>query len=70
MNVKLGVNKRIFLSSKTSHFFITDNVSDTFAIFESEEECTSFFDALNSKHSELKFTFETEENDELVSYRF
>ena len=42
-----------------------DYVDDTFAIYRSEEECTSFLDALNSKHSALKFTFEKEENDQL-----
>ena len=42
-----------------------DYVDDTFAIFRSEEECTSFLDAMNSMHSALKFTFEKEENDQL-----
>ena len=40
-------------------------VDDTFALFGSEDECTSFLDALNSMHSALKFTFEKEENDQL-----
>ena len=42
-----------------------DNVDYTSAIFRSEEECTSFLNALNSMHSALKFTFEKEENDQL-----
>ena len=42
-----------------------DYVDDTFAIYRSEEEFTFFFDALNSMHSALKFTFEKEENDQL-----
>ena len=42
-----------------------DYVNDTFPIFRSEEECTSFFDALNSMHLTLKLTFEKEENDQL-----
>ena len=37
---------------------------DTFAIFGSEEKCTSFIDALNSMHLALKFTLEEEENDQ------
>ena len=40
-------------------------MDDTFAIFGSEDECTSFLDALNSMHPALKFTFEKEENDQL-----
>ena len=42
-----------------------DYVNDTFAIFRSEEEFTSFLDALNSMHLALKFTFGKEENDQL-----
>ena len=40
-------------------------VDDNFVIFGSEDECTSFLDAINSIHSALKFTFEKEENDQL-----
>ena len=40
-------------------------MDDTFAIFGSEEECTSFLDALNSMHSALKFRFKKEENGQL-----
>ena len=39
---------------------------DTFAIFLSEDECTFFLDALNSMHSSLQYTFEKEENDQLL----
>ena len=46
-------------------FFYYRHVDNTFAIFGSEEECTSFLDALNSVHSTLEFMFEKEENDEL-----
>ena len=42
-----------------------DYVDDTFAIYRSEEEFTSFLEALNSMHSALKFIFEKEENDQL-----
>ena len=42
-----------------------DYVDDTFAIYGSEEECTSFLDSLNSMHSASKFTFEKKENDQL-----
>ena len=41
-----------------------DNVGDI-VIFRSEEESTSFLDALNSMHSALKFIFEKEDNDQL-----
>ena len=44
--------------STTKPFLNHRHVDDTFTIFGSEEECTSFLDALNSMHSALKFKFE------------
>ena len=40
-------------------------MDDALAVFRSEEECSSFLNALNSMHSALKFTFEKVENDPL-----
>ena len=48
-----------------SSYLQTTWMTLNFAIFRSEEECTSFLDALNSMRSALKFTFGKEENDQL-----
>ena len=64
-NIFIGYHKGKLFESTTKPFLYHQYVDDTFAIFGSEEECTSFLDALNSMHSASKFTFEKEENDQL-----
>ena len=61
----VGYHKSKLFESTTKPFLYHRYVDDTFAIFGSEDECTSFLDALNSMHSALKFTFEKEEDDQL-----
>ena len=64
-NIFVGYHESKLFESTTKPFLYHRHVDDTFAIFGSEDECTSFLDALNSMHSTLKFTFEKEENDQL-----
>ena len=64
-NIFVGYHKSKLFESTTKSFLCHRYVDDTFAIFGSEDECTSFLDALNSMHSALKFTSEKEENDQL-----
>ena len=40
-------------------------VDDTFAVFDSENDCNEFFHQLNSLHPTLRFTFEKEVNPSL-----
>ena len=63
-NIFVGYHESKLFESTTKPFLYHWYVDDTFAIFGSEEECTSFLDALNSMHSALKLTFEKEENDQ------
>ena len=64
-NIFVGYRESKLFEATTKPFLYHQYVDDTFAIFGSEDECTSFLDALNSMHSALKFTFEKEENDQL-----
>ena len=64
-NIFVGYHESKLFESTTKPFLYHRYVDDVFAIFGSEEECTSFLDALNSMHLALKFTFENEENDQL-----
>ena len=64
-SIFVGYHESKLFESTTKPFLYHRYVDDTFAIFGSEDECTSFLDALNSMHSALKFTFEKEENDQL-----
>ena len=64
-NIFVGYHESKLFESTTKPFLYHRYVDDTLAIFRSEDECTSFLDALNSMHSALKFTFEKEENDRL-----
>ena len=40
-------------------------VDDTFCLFHSEHDAMLFFNYLNSRHPNIKFTFETQINDKL-----
>ena len=62
-NIFVGYHECKPFDSTSKPFVYHRYVDDTFAIFELEEECTSFLDDLNSMHSRLKFTFEKEESD-------
>ena len=62
-NIFVGYHKLFETTIKPFRYH--QYVDDIFAIFGSEDECTSFLDAVNSMHSALKFTFEKEENDQL-----
>ena len=64
-NTFIGYHESKVFESTTKLFFYHQYEDDTFVIFGSEDECTSFLDALNSMHSALKFTFENQENDQL-----
>ena len=64
-NIFVGYHESKLFESTTKPFLYHRYVDDTFAIFGSEKECTSFLKALNSMHSALKFTFEKEENGKL-----
>ena len=65
VNIFVGYHQGKPFESTTKPFLYHRYVDDTFAISGSEDECTSFLDALNLMHSALKFTFEKEENDQL-----
>ena len=52
-NIFVGYLKSKLFKSTTKPFLYHRYVNDTFAIFRSEDECTSFLDALNSMHSAL-----------------
>ena len=62
-NIFVGYHVSKLFESTTQPFLYHRYVDDTFAIFGSEDECTSFFDALNLMHSALKFTLK--KNDQL-----
>ena len=62
-SIFVGHHESKLFESTTKPFLYHRYVNDTFAIFKSGKECTSFFGVLNSMHSALKFTFEKEEND-------
>ena len=64
-NIFVGYHESKLFEATTKPFFYHRYADDTFAIFGSEDEGTSFLDALNSMHLALKFTFEKEENDQL-----
>ena len=64
-NIFVGYLESKLFESTTKPSLYHQYVDDTFAIFGSEDECTSFLDALNSMHSALKFTFEKKENAQL-----
>ena len=64
-NIFVGYHESKLFKSTTKPFLYHRQVHDTFAIFGSEDECTSFLDALNSRHLALQFTFKKEENDQL-----
>ena len=64
-NIFVGYLESKLFESTTKPSLYHQYVDDFFAIFGSEDECTSFLDALNSMHSALKFTFEKKENAQL-----
>ena len=64
-NIFVGYHESKLFESTIKPFLYHRYVNDTFAIFGSEDDCTSFLDALNPMHSALKFTLKKEENDQL-----
>ena len=64
-NIFVGYHESKLFESTTKPFLYHRYVDVTFAIFGSEDECTSFLDDLNSMQAALKLTFEKEENDQL-----
>ena len=59
-NIFVGCHESKLFEFITKPFLYQRYVDDTFAIFGSVNECTFFLDALNSMHSALEFTFQTE----------
>ena len=66
-NIFVGYHENKLFESTTKPFLYHRYVDDNFAIFGSEDDCTSFLDALNSMHLALKS--HVKEN-RMVSSRF
>ena len=60
----MGFHERNWLHNNlgTKPLFYRRYVDDIFCIFNNEDDATLFFDYLNSRHRNIKFTFEKEEN--------
>ena len=67
-NAFMSYYEKIWLEDCPSLFkpvFYRRYVDDTFVVFKSNEHIELFLDYLNSKHQNIKFTFEKEENNSL-----
>ena len=64
-NIFVGYHKNKHVTSVEKPLLYTRYVDDTFAIFRSKAQADKFFTALNSLHSDLKFTMEKEANQTL-----
>ena len=66
-NISMGFHERNWLHNYfgTKPLFYRRYVDDIFCIFHNEEDAMLFFDYLNSRHRNIKFTFEKEENGKL-----
>ena len=51
------------LAFRPLHYF--RYLDDTFLLFQSKKQCTEFYEYLNSKHPNIKFTLEHENNNSL-----
>ena len=66
-NLFMGHHEKIWLES----YFLSEvlyyrrYVDDTFCLFKSEKDALSFFDYINSRHPNIRFTMEKESGDKL-----
>ena len=66
-NLSIGFHERNWLkdSSDTTPLFYRKYVDDIFCIFNNETNAMTFFNFLNTRHANIKFTFETEQDQKL-----
>ena len=55
--------ERNWLNESPSQFKPVVNIDDIFVLFKSKEHLKLFVNYINSKHKNIKFTFETEDSD-------
>ena len=67
-NLFMGHHEHIWLSQyeNTKPLFYRRYVDDIFAVFKTKNDAILFFNYLNSRHPNLKFTMETEKNNEIA----
>ena len=66
-NIFMGTHEQNWLNdySNSKPLFYRRYVDDIFCIFNNETEAKLFYDYINTRHRNIKFTFETEQNGKL-----
>ena len=70
-NIFLSFDEKKWLDDCPDNFkpvYFRRYVDDSFALFESRDHIVPFIDYLNSKHSNIKFTFEIENDDQTLPF--
>lgn len=67
-NLFMSFNEKIWIESYegVKPFFYKRYVDDIFAVFSNEQEATKFFNYINNKHPNIKFTMEKENEQKLA----
>lgn len=68
-NLFLGFHEETWLnnSNHSTRLLYRRYVDDTFCVFHNEQDAMSFFDFINSRHPNIKFTFEKEKDGKLCT---
>ena len=67
-NLFMGHHQKIWLESYSLFevLYYRRYVDDTFCLFKSEKDALSFFDYINSRHPNIRFTMEKESGDKII----